>query len=61
MPAAFNRCRNRGGRIRTISGPNKKMGLKDDEYLHICIEKGGKVVRGEKKRKLKAKAMEEMD
>lgn len=50
MPAGFDRCRANGGRIRTISGPDKHMGLEDGEYLHICILKG-KVHRGFVKKK----------
>lgn len=50
MPASFDRCRANGGRIRTISGPSKEMGLSDGEYLHICILKG-KVHRGFVKKK----------
>jgi len=48
MPAAFDNCRARGGRIRTISGPNTLYKLKRGEYLHVCILKG-EVFRGEKK------------
>jgi len=43
MPAGFNKCRRRGGRIRT-----KK--LKGGKYIHICFL-NGKSYRGEVKRK----------
>lgn len=43
MPAAFNKCRSGGGRIRT-----KK--LKGGKYIHICF-KGSKSYAGEVKRK----------
>jgi hypothetical protein len=46
MPAEFNNCVKEGGRIRTILGPNKQMGLGKEEYVHICVLKG-KVIRGE--------------
>jgi len=34
MPAAFERCVKRGGKVRT-----KK--LKGKKYMHVCIPKGG--------------------
>jgi len=34
MPAAFERCRENGGKIRTKTLP-------DGKYMHICIPKGG--------------------
>lgn len=55
MPAAFEKCVKQGGRVRTISGPNKKAGLKKDEFVHICF-KGGKSFRGE----VKVKAADHM-
>lgn len=42
MPAAFDRCVKAGGRVRTISGPNKQMGLGDHEYRHVCFGPNGK-------------------
>lgn len=33
MPAAFDKCVKRGGRVRTKS-------LKDDKYVHICYKDG---------------------
>lgn len=50
MPEAFEKCRRMGGKIRTMSGPNKMMGLEHNQYMHICILKG-KVYRGEIKTK----------
>ncbi len=50
MPADFEKCRREGGRVRTVSGPNRRLGLKEDEYMHICIL-GKEVHHGEVKRK----------
>jgi len=50
MPKAFELCRKKGGKIRTISGPNKSQGLAADEYVHICIL-GGFSTRGHVKKK----------
>jgi len=36
MPEAFEKCRRNGGRIRTISGPNKMFKLEAGEYRHVC-------------------------
>lgn len=52
MPKAFEDCRKAGGRIRTISGPNKRLGLKDDEFMRVCFRESGEMVKGEKKRKV---------
>jgi hypothetical protein len=52
MPAAFEACRAAGGRIRTISGPSKKFGLKAGEYVHVCFNKG-QMARGDLKTKEK--------
>jgi hypothetical protein len=49
MPEAFNKCRKKGGKIRTFSGPNKRFGLGDNEYIHVCFLYG-KAYPGEKKR-----------
>ena len=40
MPEAFDKCRRQGGRIRTISGPNKMFGLGKGQYKHICFKDG---------------------
>lgn len=52
MPADFMKCVNEGGRVRTMSGPNKKFGLKKEQYIHFCF-KDGKSYRGEIKKKEK--------
>lgn len=50
MPKAFESCARRGGRITTVSGPNKDHGLKAGEYVHYCfIDR--KSYRGEVKKK----------
>ena len=50
MPAAFDRCRREGGKIRTKP-------LKGGKYMHICIPKGGGAsVGGEVKTKQKIEA-----
>jgi hypothetical protein len=50
MPADFEKCRQGGGRVRTVSGPNKRFGLKEGDYMHICIL-GKEIHRGEVNRK----------
>ncbi len=50
MPAGFDKCRSQGGKIRTVSGPNKIMGLEKNQYMHLCILKGT-VHKGEVKTK----------
>ena len=50
MPEGFDRCRSQGGKMRTVSGPNKLMGLGKNQYVHICII-NNKVHRGEVKTK----------
>ena len=49
MPADFLNCVKRGGKVRTITGPNKAHGLKAGEYVHYCIL-NGKTYRGEVKK-----------
>ena len=56
MPEAFDRCQKAGGRIRTVSGPNKKLGLSKDEYVHVCFSKGD-MHRGYVKTKSTEKAL----
>lgn len=36
MPEGFERCRRNGGRIRTVSGPDKHWGLGSGEYMYVC-------------------------
>ena len=44
MPAAFNKCRKAGGKIRTKR-------IDKTHYMHICVPKGGgKSVGGEVKK-----------
>jgi len=50
MPADFTKCISDGGRVRTISGPNKKFGLSKQQYVAFCF-KDGKSFRGETKTK----------
>ena len=41
-----------------MTGPNKRMGLKDDEFVRVCFPRGGgEMVRGEKKVRVTKKAM----
>ena len=54
MPKAFENCIENGGRIRTVSGPDKEHGLKKGEYVHYCYI-GGKSYRGEVKKSEKKK------
>ena len=51
MPQGFDMCQEKGGKMRTISGPNKRFGLKKGEYMHICIDKKGVMNRGYVKKK----------
>jgi len=50
MPADFERCVKNGGRVRTVSGPDKKFGLGKDEYVRVCFLNGEMFV-GEKMKK----------
>ncbi len=50
MPAAFDKAVKAGGKVRTITGPNKQFGLKAGEYMHVVFH-GGKMERGEVKHK----------
>jgi len=52
MPAAFEKCKKNGGKIRTVSGPSKKWELKKNEYVHVCIL-DDKTYRGHTKKKKK--------
>jgi len=46
MPAGFDKCEKEGGKMRTVSGPNKRFGLGNGEYVHICFDKKGAIHRG---------------
>ena len=50
MPEAFDNCVSQGGRVRRISGPNKRFGLSKNQYLNICF-KEGEMFRGHLKTK----------
>jgi hypothetical protein len=50
MPEGFEKCREKGGRIRTVSGPHKLFGLKKGQYMHVCFL-DNKMYRGEIKTK----------
>jgi len=52
MPKAFNNCVKQGGRVRTISGPNKEHNLKKGEYVKYCY-RNGKSYRGHVQKKNK--------
>lgn len=56
MPASFDKCVKNGGKVRTISGPNKEHGLKTGEYVHYCTL-NGKSYRGYVKKKKSKKKM----
>jgi hypothetical protein len=45
MPKAFEQCVENGGKVRTVSGPNKEHGLGSGEYVKYCTI-GGKSHRG---------------
>ncbi len=50
MPKAFEDCA-ADGKVRTISGPSKKFGIKAGEYLHVCFNSKKEMFRGEVKNK----------
>ena len=52
MPEAFEKCIKEGGRVRTMTGPDKEHGLAEGEYMHICYQ-GDKSYAGEVKKKKK--------
>lgn len=54
MPKAFESCIKAGGKVRTISGPDKKFDLKGNEYIKVCFLKG-KMYKGYKAKKEKSK------
>lgn len=54
MPKAFDRCVKGGGRVRKVSGPSKKHGLKKGEHVNFCFI-GGHSFRGYVKKMKKAK------
>ena len=58
MPADFDKAVRDGGKVRTVSGPNKQFGLAAGYYLHVVFHKG-KMLRGEVKKKHPAVAVME--
>lgn len=56
MPEAFDNCVEGGGRVRTISGPNKRFGLGKDQFTRVCFNGKG-MHRGEKKTNQTKKAL----
>lgn len=52
MPEGFTNCVKNGGRVRTVTGPNKQIGLKKGQYCHVCFDKKG-AHRGHTKTKVK--------
>ena len=48
MPADFDKCKNEGGRIRTMT-------LSKGRYMHICYDKNNKSHAGEVKQRQGAK------
>jgi len=54
MPKAFNNCVNKGGRVRTIKGPDKRYNLASGEYRKVCFRKG-KMYMGHKKKNKQSK------
>lgn len=59
MPADFDRCQRKGGRIRTITGPDEAFGLSAGEYRHVCWL-DGKAHWGHKEVNHKERAMDEI-
>lgn len=58
MPKAFEKCVKEKGRVRRISGPNKKYKLKKGEYMNICWDKDNVPHHGEThKKKSKTKKL----
>jgi hypothetical protein len=56
MPKSFDDCVSGGGRVRTISGPDKKMGLRKGQYIRVCFNDSG-MHKGHVKRKSRAAAV----
>ena len=55
MPKEFEACVSGGGRVRTVSGSNKMLGVKKGQYRHVCFLKG-KSFLGEIKTKKESKS-----
>ncbi|KKM60745.1 hypothetical protein LCGC14_1538750 [marine sediment metagenome] len=56
MPKAFEDCVEGGGRVRTISGPDKRFDLGKDQFIRICFDSKGSH-EGEKKTNQTKKAL----
>jgi hypothetical protein len=54
MPEPYLSCIVRGGDVYTVSGPNKKHGLRKGEYVKYCVLDGNSY-RGHVKKKKKTK------
>lgn len=52
MPKQFENCIAKKGRVRRISGPNERFGLKKGQYINICFL-GKEMYRGELRTKKK--------
>lgn len=52
MPADFEACVKNGGKVRTVSGPDKEHGLGKGEYVKYCVL-NGKTHRGHVKKKIR--------
>lgn len=50
MPKGFERCVERGGRVRTVSGPSEEHDLEEGEYRRLCFI-DGEMYRGHVKQK----------
>ena len=46
MPESFDKCVRNGGKVRRITGPNKKYAVPAGYYRNICIDKDGGVHLG---------------
>jgi len=46
MPAAFENCVKRGGKVRRVTGPSKRWKVPAGSYRNICFLKSGKTYKG---------------
>jgi len=56
MPEGFNNCVSNDGRVRTVTAgtpAGKKLGLKENQYCHVCVDKQGNFHKGEVRTKKK--------
>jgi len=47
---SFEKCRNNGGKIKTVRGPNTEFNLDKDHTIKICIDESGRTHRGHKRK-----------